>query len=308
MAGIMATPFRPALVPFALGAAFVAAMGVQGATPSLVPLQRWPVTNATTSPDIACVGDAIAWRAAWTAHAPAKSVMPDIDFARQVVLVAARPQSLGDRLVWRAGERAGNAWRVRLAVEYAAQEGANERDAGEAGAMFLLPRDDLPIAVELADGDRWNELAHLAAAPLSPQAPLPPVLRMRQLDDCGAKSELVLCAESAAEWRRVREQLVLPAPGLPDDWVDFAHERVFVFAAERNRVYPGFGLSTATEEGVDVLTLRQTAPSGRDPGLRASCIVLALPRRPHQLSLVLRTSAGPAPGKERTLATFPSAQ
>src|SRR5580765_7424390 len=146
----MTAPFRPVLVPCASGAAFVAAMVVQGATPSLVPLQRWPVTNATTSPDIACIGEAIAWRAAWAAHAPAKSSPPDVDFARQVVLVAARPQSLGDRLVWRAGERAGNGWRVRLAVEYAAQEGANERDAGESGAMFLLPRDDLPLAVELA--------------------------------------------------------------------------------------------------------------------------------------------------------------
>jgi hypothetical protein len=305
----MATPmFRPVLVPFALGAAFVAAMVVQGATPGLVPLQRWPVTNATTSPDIACIGDAIAWRAAWAAHAPAKSSPPDVDFARQVVLVAARPQSLGDRLVWRTGERAGNGWRVRLAVEYAAEQGSNERDAGESGAMFLLPRDDLPIAVELADGDRWNELAHLAAAPIAAKAPLPPVLRMRQFDDCGAKSELVLCAESAAEWRRARAQLLLPAPGMPDDWVDFAHERVFVFAAARDRVYPGFGLAAATEEGVDVFTLEQRAPSGRDPGLRSSCVVLALPRRPHQLSLVLRTSAGPAPGKERTLATFPAAQ
>jgi hypothetical protein len=304
----MIATFRPVLARFASGAALVAAMVAQGSTPSLVPLQRWPVTNATTSPDIACVGDAIAWRAAWAEHAPAKAALPDVDFARQVVLVAARPQALGDRLVWRAGERAGNGWRARLAVEFAAQQGANERDAGESGAMFLLPRDDLPIAVELADGDRWRELAHLAAAPLAPKAPLPPVLRMRQFDDCGAKSELVLCAESAADWRRAREQLALPAPGLPDDWVDFAQQRVFVFAAERERVWPGFGLAAATEEGVDVLTLRQTAPSGRDPGLRASCIVLALPRRPHQLSLVLRTSSGPAPGKERTLATFPAAQ
>ena len=305
--------------PVALRVAAFAAIGVfaagaagQGSAGTLAPLQRWSVGRAAHGADTARVADVIAWRAAWAACGPAGAAVPDVDFARHVVLVVVRPLALGDQLVWRAGERAAGRWRVRLATEFLPRRepGAMQGD-GEAGAMFLLPRDELPFTVELARGEHWLELARLDAAPVVAGAAAPPVLRALEFADCGAKGEVALCVESAAEWRQARATLALRGAGLPDavlpdDWADFAHERVVVFAGERARVWPGFGIATSTEEDIDVLTLTQTAPSGEDPGERAPCLVLKLPRRPHALSLVLRFSCGPAPSKERTVATFPA--
>jgi hypothetical protein len=135
-----------------------------------------------------------------------------------------------------------------------------------------------------------------------------PILRQVAVTDCGAGAEVAALAETPAEWRELLARLRLPPPGLPADWADFARERIVVWACPRSRVQPPFAVAAATEEGVDVLTLTIRGPSGEDPGERAPCLVIAVPRRPHALTLVGRVGVGPAPPVERVLALLPPAR
>jgi len=112
-------------------------------------------------------------------------------------------------------------------------------------------------------------------------------------------------ATTAAEWQELKKRLGGAAAKLPDDWCDFEHHCVVAIAVAEGRVLPGLELAVTEEEGVDVLGVTQTGPSGKDPGRRSSCTVLVVPRRKGQLAVVFRRDTGQATGAEQTLRVFP---
>jgi len=112
-------------------------------------------------------------------------------------------------------------------------------------------------------------------------------------------------ATTAAEWQQLKKSLGGGVAKLPDDWCDFEHHCVVAIAVAEGRVSPGLHLAITEEEGVDVLGVRQTTPSGKDPGLRSSCAVLKVPRRKGQLAVVFRRDTGLETGAEKTLRVFP---
>jgi hypothetical protein len=145
----------------------------------------------------------------------------------------------------------------------------------------------------------------MASPPEPPPAELPrPIAGVAEFADSGVGACFCARATTTAEWRTLRERLQLPAPGLGDDFADFAVECVVAVAPGRARVWPGFAFAVGDEEDVDVLTVTQTAPSGEDCGERSPLVCLRWPRRGRALAVVLRRACGPAPAGEQTLAVF----
>jgi hypothetical protein len=154
---------------------------------------------------------------------------------------------------------------------------------------------------------------------LAAPAPLPnkalqatdliPILRRFDASDCGAEGEFFGAAGSASEWQTLREQLALYTQSLPDDWAMFGRERVVAFCGACACYDSGIALAVTTEEGVDVITLtlgaaKQTSQQNSEQKAQqkaAPVIVLLLPRRPHALTVVLRSGEE----QERVLGMLP---
>jgi hypothetical protein len=249
-------------------------------------------------------GDAVSFRQFWRERALGAPI-PAYDFSQLVVLVVrGAPPSL---YTMNGPKRSGNEVRPWTILRRWQLDSKEVLAAGPTFRWFAVPRHDgvfdfeLPVA---GDASRVRVVERFDATKLLGPTILP-VFRVfeGEID----KRQVPLCgrATTLAEWRALRAQLDGPALQLPDDWANFEHECIVVLATDEARVWPGFGLSVSEEEGVDVVTVTEIGPSGRDPGVRSQALVLKVPRRKGQMSIVFRRDIGPAPGHERTLRVFP---
>lgn len=310
---------RHPVLPFLLvGCVLAGAVaGQRAAGPPFAPSACWPVTGRDVAVAVRLATDVVSFRAMWreVVAAQDRGAVPDVDFARAAVLLVARPVPAGYRLAWDgARPRDDGACAVTVRAVPVAGAGEPRGDDGEprgeppthAGAMFAVPRPDRDLVVRWSTPGAATELARVPRPPAPAGGERIAVLRVREFADRGdGKAVRCLRATEAGELRELRAAFGLAETDLPDDFADLATCCVVVLATERARVFAGFSIAVATEEGVDVLTLTQAAPSGVDPGQRAPVIALALPRREHALSVVLRSVCGPAPGTETTVTTFP---
>jgi len=273
------------------------------------PAARFRVVASEAAPVARWIEDAVALRGAWR-RVRASGAVPEIDFGRHVALFCVRPLALGRAMTWRAGELDAGQWRVRLgpASEPAVAPGpAGQRPepAREVGAMFVVPRPLRPVRIEWPRGEDWIEIATLPP-PIDPrQAELPPISRIHELHDSDLKKLFVERATTPAAWRELRALIGEQAASLPADFADFDRECVVVVAPGEADSFPGIGVVPATEEGVDVLTITESRPSGRYIEPHAPVLLLKLPRRDHQLTVVVRRVHGPQPGGENSVRTFP---
>lgn len=253
------------------------------ADPDWAPAARWPLLRPVAAP--CWLDDVVAVRAV---VGDDRAALRDLDLRAHAVLCVPAALPDGQRLVWHRAQRADGAWRVALRAEgvpppatAAADTAAPPRDHG---ALFLLPRVVLPVHLHLpiAGGPPLPVLT--LAAP--EQGELPKVLAVRELATGGGDTARSERATTAAEWRALRQRLGAAGAALPDDYADFAREVVVLVAPAVARAFPGCTLATATEEGVDVITVRQQFPSGRLLPERAPVVLLTLPRRPRQLAIV----------------------
>lgn len=229
---------------------------------------------------------------------------PDVDFARCGVLCV-RTEAQAP-LQWQPALLGRDRWVLRLRLGDVDTAGKEPR-----AQAWIVPRPRLPLAVEIGratsaetDGAlAWRELARLSPSPPA-ASPRLTLLRCAVAYDSGCKEPLCRRIDSASAWRELQRQVALPEAVLARDWVDFGSAAVILVATGEGRVWPGFGFAIGDEEDVDVLTLLQRAPSGRDPGLHTPMVVVQVPRRAHELAVVLRLSAGPAPAGEQTLGHF----
>lgn len=286
----------------ALGLALL--VGAQAPAPApppgqpLEPIASWPLRVDFDAPR--WLEDVVAFRAAFAAGD--LSMPRDLDLSQRAVLAVPAVVFTGNRLVWRTAAPAGRGWRIECAVE---------KDAGgdpvatpnlphQRGALFLLPRLAGPVHVVVRDAE--GEPPPIALSDPA-NSELPRVLGAFELGSGGGDAVRCERATTPEEWRLLRASLGDAGKGLPDDYADFRHTAVILVAPGRARTFPGFQLSVGTEEGVDVVTVRQAFPSGRLLPERAPALLLTLPRRPRQLAVVLGDNWAAA-GKATTIATF----
>lgn len=227
----------------------------------------------------------------------------EVDFGRCGVLLVRTMLLSGRRLQWQPPLLAADGIVLRLLCTDAGADAAEGPQPHT--RAFVVERPRRPLRVELGDDaadGRWREFARLEPADPATAKRLF-VLRQAGVYDCGATQPFCRRLETAAELRALQQELRLPASLV--DGFDAEHDVVIAVATGSGRVFDGFGVAVASEEDVDVLTLLQSAPSGRDPGVHTPLVLLQLPRRPNELAVVLRLGSGPAPASEETLAHFP---
>jgi len=231
---------------------------------------------------------------------------PEVDLARHAVLVVPAKLPEGRQLQWHRAALHDGEWRVELRLEPAPAAAAapQVKDQPVLGAMFVVPRVAEPVRVHVPIAEGLPP--PLLAMPDVAAGAVTKVLAMRELDLAPARPATVRCerATTPAEWRRLRESLGAAGAALPDDYADFAHQCVVLLVPPSARTFPRAGLGVASEEDVDVVTLLQGFPSGRALPERSPAFLLTLPRRSHQLAIVLSTNFGPAPDRSKTAATF----
>ena len=260
--------------------------------------------KADPGAEVQMFGDAVSMRAFWRERALGVPI-PGVDFSQLLVVVV---RGASPSLYTMHGtERRGDTVRPWTILRRWQQDSKAELAAGPQFRWFAVPRHDGVFDFELpvpgAVGNHRTVERFLATKLLGPT--ILPVLRVFECEIGQRKEPLCERATTLAEWRALRAGLDGRALQLPDDWANFEHECIVVLATDEARVWPGFGLSVSEEEGVDVVTITETGPSGRDPGQRSQALVLKVPRRKGQMSIVFRRDIGPAPGHERTLRVFP---
>ncbi len=290
----------------AVASLFVA---IAAASAQQAPVQKDLAPVATFALEVECEAprwlvDVVSYRAAREKTGPASR---EIDFVGHVLLAVPCAAASGQRLLWGRAERRDDAWHASLMLAPAEPVPADERVPAsepprrlEPGAMFLLPRLDVPLVLHL---------------PGTVQCTLPPpenpargeTIKILALHDLagGGGGDAPRCrrATTAAEWRELQAEVGESAKAVDLSALDFARYTVVWLAPEPARAFPGFLVRTATEEGVDVVTVDQRFPSGRALPERSPSALLVLPRRPRQLSIVLGGGFA-APRDERTVATF----
>lgn len=267
----------------------------------LAPIATWPLEVECETPRWFL--DVVSYRAARPKDGPASR---EIDFTGHVLLAVPCPSASGQRLLWGRAERRDEAWHASLVLAPAEPMPADERVPAsepprplEPGAMFLLPRLDVPLVLHLPG------TAHCTVPPPDNPARGETIKVLALHDLAGGGGEAPKCrrATSAAEWRELQVAIGESATAVDLAGLDFARYTVVWLAPEPARAFPGFHVRTATEEGVDVVTVTQSFPSGRELPQRSPSTLLVLPRRPRQLSIVLGGGFA-SPRDERTVATF----
>jgi len=231
---------------------------------------------------------------------------PEVDLARHAVLVVPAKLPEGRQLQWHRAALHDGEWRVELRLEPAPAAAAapQVKDQPVLGTMFVVPRVAEPVRVHVPIAE--GQPPPLLTVPDAASGALPKVLALRELDLGQRRAASLRCERAAtpAEWRKLRESLGDAARDLPDDYADFDHQCVVLLLPPTARTFPRIGLAVASEEDVDVVTLTQAFPSGRLLPERTPALLLTLPRRSHQLAIVLSTNFGPAPDRSKTAATF----
>ncbi|MGE3173467.1 MAG: hypothetical protein AB7O97_12650 [Planctomycetota bacterium] len=293
-----------------LGIGALAAQEPASAPHELAPLRRWPLPRALAAgePSPRWLDDVVAVRRLFDAvprrHLEAVGALPaDLDLvAHAVLLVPAPALQAGRRLGWSGAARRDGAWQVQLRVEQPTDEGA-----AEGGALFLLPRVAGSVCVQIAGVDGAPGPVVPIAADLAPDPDGGELLRVlgvreRGLSDALAGPARCLRATTPNELRGLRADL-----GLVDDAVFAGRLDTHVFVAVRIPAghLPRPRLSVATEEGVDVLTVTPALElaAADAAAVPARVLLLTLPRRSRQLTVVLRRP-GPGGDTETVLATF----
>lgn len=260
--------------------------------PSCCPAPLAP--GAAISQTLELCSDVLALRAR-CGHESGLHRIPDLDFARQLALFAP----------WAAG-------RLRSTVDLAGVPASLDVrfPATRCDAMFdqyfVVPRvTEVLRAMGAAVAAGGSQEATLAV-PDGIRDPLLPVWRVRV---AAAPEQPELClllreAQEFAAWVAPRTAVWEASGSWPPaaDWTDFRRAWVLAIAAPGLQAAAAAPWSVAEEEGVDVLTL-PVHPGDRAVGL----VLVAVPRRPRQLAVVLRPLAAPAGGAvvaERTLAVF----
>ena len=150
-------------------------------------------------------------------------------------------------------------------------------------------------------------LVGCAAAALPPDPAAAPVIAVLRSTQCELRVDQGTWCErvtDAGQWRELRQRLGGAVSELPDDWCDFEHDCVVILVAAGAPAGADFAVRTLEEEGVDVVVATQVGPAGDGGPLHSACLLLALPRRPAQLAVVLRQQFGTAPGTESTVRVF----
>ncbi|MEC7584746.1 MAG: hypothetical protein VYE77_10545 [Planctomycetota bacterium] len=303
----------PTLALLSLGAAALSAQEpVAGSGPEqLEPSARYRMHAEDVAPTLRWIEDVVALRALkppfWL-----REPLPDIDFSEHVGLLCIRPLAVGTAMAWKSGRLDGELFRVRLGataeepyVHLGADGAAQGQPPREVGALFVVPRTHRGALVEWQRGKAWSELGRLPP-PVDPQqVELPVVSRLWELPDTNLDKLFVERATTAEEWRKLRDAIGPRAADVPPDFVDFADHCVVAVAPGKADSFPNLGVRPATEEGVDVLTITEVRPSGRYIRPHAPVVLLKLPRRERQLTIVIRRVTGPGPGGEDSVRTFP---
>jgi hypothetical protein len=269
---------------------------------TFAPRQTFALQVVVGEPSV--VDDVVAWRRMFPTVPGLEP--PDVDLTRHVVLVVPAKLPEGRQLQWHRAALHEGEWRVELRNEPAPADAVPPpaKDRPVLGAMFVVPRVAEPVRVHvpIAEGPP----PPLLTVPDAAAGAVPKVLALRELDLSPAKLAALRCERAAtpAEWRKLRESLGDAGKSLPDDYADFAHQCVVLLAPPSARTFPRVALAVASEEDVDVVTITQAFPSGRLLPERTPAFLLTLPRRSHQLAIVLGTNLGPAPSRAKTVATF----
>lgn len=193
---------------------------------------------------------------------------------------------------------------VRLAREVQAGDPAG-KFAEPMFGVHILPRVpgelqvDAPLA---ADAHVVRRVAGFAVADQS-RAPKLPVLRYRTFEVAALPATVCERVQTPAAFRELRARDPAIA-ALPADFCTFDGSSIVFVATAAGHVWPGFEFAVTEEEGVDVVTATQFAPSGEDPGLHSYAFVAVVPDRMGQLAIVLRDWCV-GPQGEKTLRVFP---
>ena len=300
-----------ALLSLGAGALCAQQPAADAVAEGLEPAARYRMHAVDVAPALRWVEDVVALRALQPPFWQRESV-PDIDFAEHVGLLCIRPLAAGTAMVWQSGTLDGEVFRVRLG---AAPEDPADNPAvaahrrgeppREVGALFVVPRTHRGVRVEWQRRKAWVELGNLPPPPDPEEVELPPISRVCELPESNLDKLLVERATTAEEWRKLRDLIGPKAADVPPDFVDFAEHCVVAVAPGKADSFPRMPLAPATEEGVDVLTVTEVRPSGRHIEPHSPVVLLKLPRRERQLTIVIRRVAGPSPGSEDSVRTFP---
>lgn len=127
----------------------------------------------------------------------------------------------------------------------------------------------------------------VASAPVSAAEPeLLPIVRLWCGEAPSQDASWFAEAHDLAGWRALRARLGPDAAALPDAWGSGAGVRVVAVVAAAGAHTADPVPRTASEEGVDALTLRAVAQRGP---LRSPAWLVVVPDRPHQLAVILAT-------------------
>jgi hypothetical protein len=244
----------------------------------------------TASLEVGCYQDEESWRRFWRRNSAADVPVPACDFAVHVLLSAPIRRLQGAGVLWAP---------LRLTARVVAPRA---EEPPQAVAIFAVPRRAGELVVEATSADDETR-HHLLARFVVADAASAVVLRRFE---CNLEPRAAACCERAttrSEWRALRDRLGGPVQALPDDWCNFTHDTVVALATAAAPARPGFGLAVTQEEGVDVLTV--TRELVRDQERLSAALVLKVPRRKHQLAVVLRQAGAKEAESEATLQVFP---